>query len=220
MSTTAPVPEVNELELLRRWQAGETAAGQQLFRRSYEVVSRYFRNKVAEAVLADLVQKTFLACLSSAARFRAASSFATYVLAIAHHTLVDHYRGQKRSSNRELDLDGLVIADTFPGADALVKQRQDLRLLLGALRRLPFPQQAVLELRYWEALSDSEIAEILDEPLGTVKTRLRDGQQRLRHELARGDVAPELLRTTLDTLEHWQQRVRRGMGVFDEPRDG
>ena len=210
MSTTASSPASAEHALLKRWSEGELAAGQELFRRSYAVVTRYFRNKVNEAQVHDLVQKTFLACLASAGRFRQSSSFATYVLAIAHHQLVDHYRASGRRAARELDLDVLVLADEGPGAEVVVGQRQDHRLLLGALRRLPFAQQVVLELRYWEGLSDTEIAEVLELPLGTVKTRLRSGQQRLRDELARDDVPAELLRTTLDTLDRWSARVGRG----------
>jgi RNA polymerase sigma factor (sigma-70 family) len=215
MSTTASSPVSAEHALLKRWSEGELAAGQELFRDSYAVVTRYFRNKVNDAQVSDLVQKTFLACVASVARFKQSSRFATYVLAIAHHTLVDHYRASALESGRSLDLDGDALADAGPGAEVMVGQRQDHRLLLGALRRLPFSQQVVLELRYWEALSDTEIAEVLDVPLGTVKTRLRAGQARLRDELAREDVPAELLRTTLDTLDRWSARVGRGAGDPD-----
>ena len=210
--------EPDEAELLAAWRAGDVAAGQRLFRQSYKVVARYFRNKVSGAVHGDLVQKTFLACMRSAAQFRGMSSFRTYLLRIAHHTLVDHFRDARRSTARgpeqELDLDAVVVADALPDPDAVVTRRQEHRILLAALRRLPLALQVVLELRYWEGLSDSEIAEVLGAPLGTVKTRLRDGHLRLRHELARGDVSPELLRSTVDTLDRWSERVRGGLDIF------
>ncbi len=214
MSTTVLPTAAAERDLLERWAGGDSAAGQELFRQSYAVVMRYFRNKVNDKYINDLVQKTFVACLKSVARFRHASSFATYVLSIAHHTLVDHYRARGRDSQRESCLDEVAMADSGPGADMMIGQRQEHRLLLRALRRLPFPQQVVLELRYWEALSDSEIAEVLDLPLGTVKTRLRAGQQQLRQEIASGDVSAELLRSTLDTLQCWSERVQRGVGAL------
>lgn len=212
--------ERDEAELLARWRAGDAAAGQQLFHRYYNVVSRYLRNKVGGNVHGDLVQKTFLACLRSAAQFRGTSSFRTYLLRIAHHTLVDYFREAHRSAARDpggdVEVEDLIVADSFAEPDAIAARRQEYRILLAVLRRLPFALQVVLELRYWESLSDREIAEVLGAPLGTVKTRLRDGQLRLRHELARGDVAPELLRSTLDTLDEWSRRVRSGSGVLDD----
>ena len=168
----------------------------------------------------DLVQKTFLACLRSSTNFRGASSFRTYLLGIAHHTLVDHFRDASRRAARdhegEIEVDDLIIADSFADPDAVVARKQEHRLLLAALRRLPFAVQVVLELRYWESLNDREIAEVLGAPLGTIKTRLRDGHIRLRRELARSEVSPELLRSTMDTLDQWSQRVRSGRGVLDE----
>lgn len=216
----APPPEPDEAELLASWRAGDTAAGQQLFRQSYKAVSRYLRNKVSGAMHGDLVQKTFLACLRSSTNFRGASSFRTYLLGIAHHTLVDHFRDASRRAARdhegEIEVDDLIIADSFADPDAVVARKQEHRLLLAALRRLPFAVQVVLELRYWESLNDREIAEVLGAPLGTIKTRLRDGHIRLRRELARSEVSPELLRSTMDTLDQWSQRVRSGRGVLDE----
>lgn len=212
----------DEAALLASWRAGDVAAGQQLFRRSYKVVSRYFRNKVSVAAHGDLVQRTFLACVGSAARFRGTSSFRTYLLRIAHHTLVDHFREAHRRTARDrehdLDLDELVVADAVAEPDAVVARRQEHKVLLAALRRLPLALQVVLELHYWEGLSHAEIAEVLGAPIGTVKTRLREGHLRLRAEIVSGDVAPELLKSTLDTLDSWSERVRGGLELFaDDP---
>lgn len=220
MRVRAPLAGFDEAELLACWRAGDVAAGQELFRRSYKVVSRYLRNKVGGAVHGDLVQKTFLACLRSSAQFRGASSFRTYLLRIAHHTLVDHFREAQRaaarSGGREAEVDELVLADAFAEPDAIVARRQEHRILLATLRRLPFALQVVLELRYWESLTDREIAEVLGAPLGTIKTRIRDGHLRLRRELASGEIPPELLRSTMDTLDRWSERVRGGLGALDD----
>src|SRR5437762_976916 len=99
----APTTGRDEAELLASWRTGDTAAGQRLFREYYKVVSRYLRNKVGSAVHGDLVQKTFLACLRSAMQFRGASSFRTYLLRIAHHTLVDYFREAHRGAARDRD---------------------------------------------------------------------------------------------------------------------
>jgi len=218
----APPGGLDEEELLARWRAGDAAAGQELFRRSYKIVSRYLRNKVSGAVHGDLVQKTFLACLNSARQFRGESSFRTYLLGIAHHTLVDHFRAARRAAAREYEgehgpeLDDLIVADTFTEPNAVVSRRQEHRILLAALRRLPFPLQVALELRYWESLTAREIAEVLHAPIGTIKTRLRDGRLRLRRVLTAKKLSPDLLQSTMDTLDRWSKQVRRGQGALDD----
>jgi len=207
-----------ELELLARWRAGDDVSGQRLFGRWYSVVSRYLRNKVGGAVHKDLVQQTFEACLRSSASFRGTSSFRSFLLRIAYNKLADYLRSkyQRVDLERQVEVDDLVIADSFASPDSLVARRQEYRILLAGLRRLPFKLQVVLELRYWESLTDLEIAEVIDAPLGTVKTRLRTGHIRLQREVACSDISPDLVRSTMDTLEDWSGRVRDGLRVLED----
>ncbi len=211
-------------ELLVRWRDGDRGAGELLFDRHYDAVRRFFRNKVPASASRDLVQKTFLACLEACARFRQHSTFRTYVLGIARHVLGDYIRAAHRRDSREIDLAELVLADIQPVGEDAIAAKRERRLLLRALRHLRFPLQLVLELRYWEALSDGEIAEVLDEPLGTVKTRLRAARLALEDHLAQLAGTSEELRTTLDSLQRWAARVRNvavraGAGDSDERRD-
>jgi RNA polymerase sigma-70 factor (ECF subfamily) len=201
--------------LLAAWRLGEKKSGELLFERHYASVRRFFNNKVATQVHRDLVQKTFLACVEAPERFEAKSSFRTYLFGIAHHVLYDHLRKQQRQGGRECDVDELVIADLVPGPDEAAHARQEQRLLLKALRRLALPLQEVLELQYWESLSNTEIAEILDWPLGTVKTRLRSARAELEQHIAALAGSPEALRSTLDTLSLWAERVRGGSPAPD-----
>ena len=194
--------------LLLRWRQGEVDAGEVLFDRHYEAVRRFFRNKVPASAARDLVQKTFLACLEAFARFRHHATFRSYLLGIARHVLIDHLRVALRRGGCELDLAEVALADVQPAGEDAIAVKRERRLLLRALRRLRFPLQLVLELRYWEALSDTEIAEVLDEPLGTVKTRLRAGRLALEDELAQLAGTTEELRSTLDSLHRWATRVR------------
>jgi RNA polymerase sigma-70 factor (ECF subfamily) len=196
--------------LLASWRTGEKRSGELLFERHYASVRRFFHNKVATHVHRDLVQKTFLACVEAPERFEARSSFRTYLFGIAHHVLLDHLRKQHRGPGRECDVDQLVIADLVPGPDEAVHARREQRVLLKALRRLSLPLQVVLELQYWESLSNPEIAEILDWPVGTVKTRLRTARAALEELIAEMAGSPEALRSTMDTLQLWAERVRVG----------
>lgn len=208
---------VTDEALLCDWRRGSSQAGEQLFDRHYSTVRRYFRNKAPAAAVRDLVQDTFLACLESHAQRRTQSTFRAYVLGIAHHVLVDHLRAVARRSGRELDLGELILADLHPVGEEAIAVRRERRLLLRALRRLRFPLQVVLELRYWEAMSDRVIAEVLDEPLGTIKTRLRAGRLALEDQLAQLASSDEELRSTLDSLQHWAARVHQAAFAPEPP---
>lgn len=194
-------------DLLLSWRHGSRQAGELLFDRHYRTVRRYFSNKVPAAATRDLVQETFLACVEAYARLRDHSSFRGYLLGIAHHVLVDYLRARSRHGQAS-DLDDLILADLQPAGEDAIAAKRERRVLLRALRRLRFPLQVVLELRYWESMSDHEIAEILDEPLGTIKTRLRAGKRALEEQVARLTSTPEELRSTLDSLHRWAARVR------------
>jgi RNA polymerase sigma-70 factor, ECF subfamily len=210
--------DASDEDLLERWRCGSTQAGELLFHRHYEPVRRYFRNKLPAGVARDLVQDTFLACVEAYARRSHYSTFRAYLLGIAHHVLVDHLRAASRASGRAFDLGELVLAE-LPSGDEVIAARRERRLLLRALRRLRFPLQVVLELRYWESMTDQEIAEVLGDPLGTVKTRLRSGRQALEDQLAALASSPEELRSTVDSLRRWASRVRRVALAPGAPRD-
>jgi len=200
--------DVHDDDLLSRWGQGSAEAGQILFERHYEAVRRYFRNKVPAAATRDLVQETFLACLEACERFRRHSTFRTYLLGIAHHVMVDYLRAKSRHRDK-LDVGELILADLDLTGEDMIAAKRERRALLLALRSLRFPLQVVLELRYWESMSDPEIAEVLDEPLGTIKTRLRAGRLALEAQLTQRSGSDEELRTTLDSLQRWASRVRQ-----------
>jgi RNA polymerase sigma factor (sigma-70 family) len=134
-------------------------------------------------------------------------SFRSYILGIAKHQLFDYLRAEHRAKRREADLETLVIDDVFASPEEWVSSKREKRLLLHGLRCLPLPLQLVLELRYWERLSDSEVAEVLELPLGTVKTRIARGREALRDEVMRLADSPEQLKSTLDSLEDWAART-------------
>jgi RNA polymerase sigma-70 factor (ECF subfamily) len=205
----AVVPaDVRDEDLLSSWRQGSTEAGQVLFERHYDAVRRYFRNKVPAAAARDLVQETFLACLEACERFRRHSTFRTYLLGIAHHVMVDYLRATSRDRHK-VEVGELILADLHLIGEDVIAAKRERRALLRALRSLRFSLQVVLELRYWESMSDLEIAKVLDEPLGTIKTRLRAGRRALEDQLAQRSGSDEELRTTVDSLHRWASRVRQ-----------
>ncbi len=189
-------------ELLAAWVAGDRRAGQTLFERHYDALDRFFVNKVGDRA-GDLVQRTFVACIEAAPRFRGDSSFRTFLFAIARNQLLKHLRDHGRERAR-LDPATTSICDLDPSPSVLAAGREQERQLLAALRRLPIDEQVALELHYWEQLPSAEIAVVLDIPIGTVKSRLRRARDRLEAELTGAPQRP----ASADDLDRWAADLR------------
>lgn len=201
--------EESDTALVEAWRAGDRKAGKRLFERHYAGVARFFRNKVGEAG-PDLIQRTFLACLESRERFRHEASFRSYLFSIAYKVLCKHYRELRRDQGRaasEVDFEE-VSAHGLSSPASAVAAKQEQRLLLEGLRRLPVDYQVVLELHYWEGLSSTELADALAIPVGTAKTRLRRGRELLELRLQELGPSAVLLQSTLANLDLWAAQLR------------
>jgi RNA polymerase sigma factor (sigma-70 family) len=197
-------------ELLDAWRRGDLAAGDELFNRHFAAIHRFFRNKVSDGRLEDLVQQTFMACVEGRERFRSDSSFRTYLFGVANNLLRDHYRAQKREPEA-LDFDNSSAVDVGAGPSTVVGKRREERLLLEALRNIPLDSQIVLELYYWEEMSASQTADVLGIPEGTVRGRVRRAKDLLKKELAKLARSPQELETTVGNLERWAAALRQQM---------
>lgn len=167
--------------LLDAWRGGCESAGQELLKRYYGVLYRFFANKVGSDA-DDLVQQSMTALLAGRERFEHRSSFRSYVLSIARYQLFEFVRRQRRSS-AWLEYDSVSALDLTPSPSSLLAARRDQGLLLVALRRIPLSFQVALELHYWEDLSGPEIAEVLDVPVDTAYSRLRKARILLKRQL-------------------------------------
>lgn len=197
---------MDDPELLTAWRGGNNAAGEQLFARYYGMVSRFFANKVCGDP-ADLIQGTFEACVLGHQQIRDTAQFRSFLFGIAYNVLRGHYRTQRAHDDR-FDPSTSSSADLSPGVGTMLARGDEQQLLLAALRQLPLEHQVVIELFYWEDLTSAEIAEMLAEPHGTVRTRLRRARQLLEQALA--DLTPDaaLLHRTTTDLDGWAKKVR------------
>lgn len=200
-----------DAELLDAWRRGDVRAGEELFERHYRSIERFFQNKVPEAA-DDLIQATFLACVEAQHRFRGDASVRTFLFAVAHNQLRNHFsRGRRRQGMEqagELDLDTVSAHDLEPGPSTLVARRAEQRLLLEGLRRIPLAYQIVLELHYWEELTADQIADVLGLPVGTAKTRIRRGRQLLEGKVTEIASSREELESTIGGLDGWARSLR------------
>jgi RNA polymerase sigma-70 factor (ECF subfamily) len=138
----------------------------------------------------DAVQEAFLTVWRTAAAFRAERAKAsTWVLTLVHRRAVDLVRREQRRRAEPLGDD----AGEAPATDAAPEDAVWLRLqrerVQAALRQLPDGQREALELAYYGGFSQSELAERLGVPLGTIKSRMFAGLTRLRELL--DESAPE-----------------------------
>ncbi len=206
-----------DFELLEAWRDGDEPAGRQLFERHFDGVFRFFRNKVDDAA-EDLTQQTFLGCVQGKDRYRGEASFRTYLFTIARNRLYTHLRDRQRfRAVVEVGQQSIVELGANPDHDAvspssLVAAREEHRLLLKAMRRLPLEMQLALELHYWEGMTVVEIALVVDTATGTIKRRLQRARQRLDGILEQLAGSEELRRSTTDNFADWALELRYMVG--------
>ncbi len=130
------------------------------------------------ALAEDAVQEAFLQAWRGAGAYRPERAKAsTWLLTFVHRRAVDLVRREQR--RRTVPVDPL-LEPSGSGADEEVVSRSRREIVQDALRRLPAEQREAIELAYYGGLTQSELAERLDQPLGTIKSRMFTGLQRLR----------------------------------------
>jgi RNA polymerase sigma factor (sigma-70 family) len=167
----------SDFELLAEWRAGGRDAGNCLFDRHFASVYAFFRSKL-EDVAEDLTQQTFLRCLEACDDFRTEASFRTYLFAIARNVFYGDLR--RRSRSRDIDVEVLALPDLGVSSSAFLELREEHKLLVRALRRLPDDLQVALELYYVQHVRGRALVAALGVAPGTVRSRIRRGIERLR----------------------------------------
>jgi len=147
-----------------------------------------------QALAEDAVQEAFVTLWRSAGSFRAEKAKpSTWILTLVHRRAVDVVRREERRRAAPL-VDGMEGPDerALP-ADEEIELNDRRRLVQEALRQLPDDQREALELAYYGGLTQSELAERLSVPLGTIKSRMFTGLRRLRDLLAEAGLDEPLL---------------------------
>ena len=174
-------------ELMREIAGGSAEALGMLHRRFAPLILRIAVHTLDRAAAEDLVQDVFVAVWRNAGRFDPERGTArSWILQIAHFRLLNELRLRSRQPQIVPDPEGLVLSG-FPANDpepAETAWQQDRRAVLkSALEELPPPQREALALAFLEDLTHEQVAAELGVPLGTAKTRIRSGLQRLRSTL-------------------------------------
>ena len=179
-------------ELARRLQRREPQAMADLYDRfgrlAYSVILAVVRdNGVAE----DLVQETFLRVWNRASAFEAGrGALGPWLLAIARNRAIDHVRSlTARMDRNSFGFDPREHPALFVDMEREIFNTDNARVIRRAIEKLNDNQKKVIELAYYEGLSQTEMAERMGQPLGTVKTWVRTALRALREELGQAVTA-------------------------------
>jgi RNA polymerase sigma-70 factor (ECF subfamily) len=137
-------------------------------------------------VAEDITQEAFLSIWRSRVRYAPErGSVRTWVLGIVHHRSIDALRRNTVHDRRRAGAEGIEERHEAPErTDTEVARREDVRTVHAALEELPSEQSRVIELAYFGGFTHTQIAEMLEMPVGTVKGRMRLGLEKMRRSLA------------------------------------
>jgi len=153
---------------------------------AYGLAYRVLRDS---ALAEDAVQDAFLAVWRTAGTYiRERGKPSTWILTLVHRRAVDIVRREQR---RRIPAHGETRAEPTPGAAEEATLREKRRAVQAALSQLPADQREAIELAYYGGLTQSELAEQLSVPLGTVKSRMFAGLRRLGDLLREAGLEPE-----------------------------
>jgi RNA polymerase sigma-70 factor (ECF subfamily) len=142
----------------------------------------------------DVVQESFLSLWRSNARYdHTRGSVRTWMLGIVHNRAIDGVRRAMVHDRRRASDEG--VEERFEArerTDVEAARRDEAREVRSALETLPAEQSRVIELAYFGGFSHSEIASLLQTPIGTVKGRMRLGLEKMRHQLGGRVTAAEM----------------------------
>jgi RNA polymerase sigma-70 factor (ECF subfamily) len=197
---TADLSALSDAELIGRVAESDPRALEVLYDRYNRVVYSFALRIVSDPQIAEeLLQEVFFRAWQQGKAFRESrGAFVTWLLSITHNMAIDEVRKRRRrpqkadSEEPETVLAG--VPDSSQDVEAEVWLSSLRTTIEAALTQLPPAQRDAIELAYFQGLTQREIAERLGEPLGTIKTRMRLGIQKLREQL--GDQLGDLFTRT------------------------
>jgi len=187
-SRDMPVHACDDGQLASRVAKGDMAASEELVRR-HQVPVRGFLRVVCydHSAVDDLAQETFLRAIKHAGRFDPKYPMRGWLLTIARRLSINHGQKQKRRRPAAgIDPDQLQTDTAHSPSHDLEQQEQQALtrdIVHAAMARLSEPQRVAIAMHYQQAMPLEQIAELLEMPVGTVKSHLYRGRQRMKELL-------------------------------------
>ena len=172
---------MDESKLLKAIGVGDETAFGEIYRRYHRQVYNYLYSIIRESSgTDDVLQEVFIGIWKGAARFQNKSSPKTWIYRIAYKQAMSWFRKHHKDMNME-KIEEKVDLDDNPEETAIATMQN--HQVQKALEQLAPKHRAVLELAFIQAMSYSEIAEILECPIGTVKSRMSHALKSLNRQL-------------------------------------
>ena len=197
---------MNDLELINRIIEGDRIGFNQLIRKwekqIYSFVFRYLGNR--EAAL-DVTQKTFLNTFRYIKKLKDPSRFSSWIYQIASNLCRDEIGRLKKHETVSLDAiqdgnekDGNRLPPQFMDSagdhpDARLNNKQVASIVRNALQELPEEERIILIMKEYQGLKFTEIADVLDEPVSTIKSRMYRSLISLREIFEKQHITKEVL---------------------------
>jgi RNA polymerase sigma-70 factor, ECF subfamily len=192
-NTVAPVQpnfvDLSDVDLIGRASEGDARALEVLYDRYSRVVFSFALRIVGDPQVAEeVLQEVFFRAWQQGSAFKVArGSFITWLLSITHNMAIDEVRRRRRRPQKADSESPEEVLAAVPDTSTDVEEEVWLGSLratiLAALENLPPAQRDAIEMAYFQGLTQREISERLNQPLGTIKTRMRLGLQKLREQL-------------------------------------
>jgi RNA polymerase sigma-70 factor (ECF subfamily) len=169
-------------DLMEQVARGDQAAFEEIFTRTSGPILGLVRRVLRDpAQSAEVAQEVLVNVWRSAARFDPAQGSAmAWIMTMAHRRAVDRVRSEQSATDRVRRLGGREVNTSYDEVAETVEIRLEREAVRRCLSSLTDLQRESINLAYYGGNSYREVAELLDVPLGTVKTRMRDGLIRLR----------------------------------------
>jgi RNA polymerase sigma-70 factor (ECF subfamily) len=189
VTPTNDIRHLADEEVMQLVQQGDPRAFELLYdRHGGAAFSLAYRMTGNRAAAEDVSQEAFLSIWRSRLRYQPErGSVRTWVLGIVHNRAIDTLRRSLVHERRRTSAEGLEERQEAPElTDIEAARREEARHVRTALETLPEEQRRTIELAYFGGFSHSQIAEMLETPIGTVKGRMRLGLEKMRQHLVEG----------------------------------
>lgn len=170
---------ISDAELMSNFQEGDDSAFDQLVERYYQHVLNYLCHQCWDKVIAeDICQDTFVKLYNSKEKYKPVTTFKAFLFTVARNVFIDNYRKTKKTKTTSLDAvygdNSFVsyIQCVTPDTGDVIDSNERLTKIMAAINELPEILKDVFILSEIEQLKYSEISEILNIPVGTVKSRM------------------------------------------------
>lgn len=181
--------ELDDAELSALVTKGSAEALEVLYNRFGRVVLAFATRMMGDRQIGEeVVQEVFIRAWRQSANYSSSrGSYITWILSITHNLAIDELRKRNRRPQRAGSADPMLllgnVRDTGPSVEESAEVLELREVMVKALNSLPPLQREAVELAFYSGLTQREVAERLDEPLGTIKTRIRLGMKKLREYL-------------------------------------